>query len=419
MPCLAETAMEAWSECRPEGMKLSAAKLPMLLPAISLRIPGGTDTPERAQKLNTVFKARGPDGQEPSLFEEWAHPHDGQVEFLYFWRAFADAAHFVDNNAARRRDDAGGDSKRSAGSASSSSASGGARDAGDDVSQALGAEVEALRDSLLQRCEEAKAQSLSTTVLMNEVNAAAAASRFPRFWSTVVATADGFAGASGGELSLQELALLMLPWIQEASTWQQQDLERQQRQDARRREREEGLVVNVHVYDVSQEEKIQKLNRVLAHEYSPIKLGGVFHAGVEVLGLEWSYGFSDDETRPGVSCNKPRLHPCHHYRQTVVLGKTELSEGEIGALLSSMLEEYPGDDYDLLRRNCVHFASDFARRLGVGSVPGWVCRLATIGAGVETALQKARGIPGLDGAMERVMGAVLPEAPEAEFDGSE
>ena len=44
---------------------------------------------------------------------------------------------------------------------------------------------------------------------------------------------------------------------------------------------------------------------------------------------------------------------------------------------------YPGGDYDLLRRNCCHFADDFARRLGVGGIPSWIMRLAKIGAGVE------------------------------------
>merc|ERR1712232_1331590 len=83
-----------------------------------------------------------------------------------------------------------------------------------------------------------------------------------------------------------------------------------------------GLPVQLHIYDVSQEESIQKINRILAHKSSPVKLGGVFHAGVEVHGLEWSYGFSACESRSGISCVEPRMHPQHHYRQTVSLKRT-------------------------------------------------------------------------------------------------
>ncbi|CAE7283269.1 unnamed protein product [Symbiodinium sp. CCMP2592] len=49
----------------------------------------------------------------------------------------------------------------------------------------------------------------------------------------------------------------------------------------------------------------------------------------------------------------------------------------------------PTPDYDLLRRNCCHFADDFARRLGVGGIPGWVMRLAKVGAGVEAMIASA------------------------------
>eukprot|EP00931_Biecheleriopsis_adriatica_P072089 TRINITY_DN4611_c0_g1_i1.p1 TRINITY_DN4611_c0_g1~~TRINITY_DN4611_c0_g1_i1.p1 ORF type:complete len:394 (+),score=85.29 TRINITY_DN4611_c0_g1_i1:39-1184(+) len=376
--------MEAWSECRPERMRLPASKLPLLLPAICLRVPRGMETSEKAQKLNDVFKARGTEGDEPSLFEEWLRPRDAQVQFLYFWRAFTDAAYLVEELQAGTK----------------------------CVSDVLGAELDALRDTLLRDAEKTE-DAVAGAALVAAVNGVASSSSFPRFWTTPVETAACLGGTEK-HFSLEELAAIMLPWIQEASTWEQRDLEEQLLQEQRRQEREDGLVVNVHVYDVSQEEKIQKLNRVLANEYSPLKLGGVFHAGVEVMGLEWSFGASDDETRPGVSCCKPQCHPMHHYRQTVVLGKTTLSEGEIGAVISSMLEEYPGDDYDLLRRNCVHFAEDFSRRLQVGGLPGWVCRLANIGAGLETAVQKAKGIPGLDGAVDRVLNAVLPaEGPDS------
>ena len=37
---------------------------------------------------------------------------------------------------------------------------------------------------------------------------------------------------------------------------------------------------------------IQNLNVFLAHPLSPFKFGGVFHAGVEIGGEEWSFGNS-------------------------------------------------------------------------------------------------------------------------------
>lgn len=145
--------------------------------------------------------------------------------------------------------------------------------------------------------------------------------------------------------------------------------------------------VLLHVYDVSQEESIQTLNRVFAHKRSPVKFGGVFHAGVEVYGLEWSYGFSESETVPGISCGEPKSHPQHRYRQTITLARTPLAAEDAADLISQMLEEYPGEDYDLLKRNCCHFADDFCRRLQVGRIPRWIHRFARVGARLDVVMQ--------------------------------
>eukprot|EP00913_Durusdinium_trenchii_P016370 g15387.t1 len=51
-----------------------------------------------------------------------------------------------------------------------------------------------------------------------------------------------------------------------------------------------GGVVKLNIYDVSHESSIQNLNVFLAHPMSPFKFGGVFHAGVEIGGKEWSFG---------------------------------------------------------------------------------------------------------------------------------
>eukprot|EP00930_Biecheleria_cincta_P029197 TRINITY_DN20327_c0_g1_i1.p1 TRINITY_DN20327_c0_g1~~TRINITY_DN20327_c0_g1_i1.p1 ORF type:complete len:265 (-),score=31.29 TRINITY_DN20327_c0_g1_i1:453-1247(-) len=155
----------------------------------------------------------------------------------------------------------------------------------------------------------------------------------------------------------------------------------------------EGLLVRVHVYDVSLKKRIQKINRVFAHKKSPLKFGGVFHAGVEVNGLEWCFGFEDSDSRSGICCMEPKTHPQHHYRQTVEMGRAQLKPEDIADILADLVEEYPGSDYDLLRRNCCHFASDFTKRLGVGSIPGWINRAAKVGAGARYLVKMVRGQP--------------------------
>jgi len=151
-----------------------------------------------------------------------------------------------------------------------------------------------------------------------------------------------------------------------------------------------GLSVLLNIYDVTHASGVQWMNAVLANWLAPVKLGGVFHAGVEVQGLEWSYGRTC-RARYGISCGLPRSDPQHHFRQTVYLGRTQHSREKISSLITDLLEDYPGHAYDLLRRNCCHFADDFCGRLGVGPIPRWVHRLARLGAGADGVMQAVLG----------------------------
>lgn len=144
-----------------------------------------------------------------------------------------------------------------------------------------------------------------------------------------------------------------------------------------------GLDVHLHIYDVSREASIQRLNAFLANRMSPLKLGGVFHAGIEVDGAEWSFGRSEDPDSTGVTKVDPKCDEQHHFRETVPLPRTSLTSPEVAGLISQLQIEYPGRDYDLLRKNCCHFADDLCQRLGVGRIPGWVYRLARIGARID------------------------------------
>jgi len=151
------------------------------------------------------------------------------------------------------------------------------------------------------------------------------------------------------------------------------------------------LPVQLHVYDVSQKPGVQWFNAFLAHRWSPIKFGGVFHVGVEILGKEWWFGACPFGT--GVSWCTPLSQTEHHYRETLDMPECTLTEVQIGCVLQVMMTEYPGSSYHLLRRNCCHFAGDFCRRLGVGEVPAWLGRLADFGS---------EALSGLSGLEERV-----------------
>jgi len=196
-----------------------------------------------------------------------------------------------------------------------------------------------------------------------------------------------------GSLTLEEVTGIHLCWLQQILTWESlrscvPDVALAPEPATPKAER--GLPVTIHVYDVSQEDTIKRLNKMLAHEYSPLKLGGVFHAGVEVNGLEWSFGFTPSSTRSGVFCCMPKQNAQHHYRESARCRYTSLSAEQINSVITELVEEWKGRDYDLLRRNCCHFADEFCRRLKVGGIPGWVHRLARIGARLDNMLNGSR-----------------------------
>lgn len=119
----------------------------------------------------------------------------------------------------------------------------------------------------------------------------------------------------------------------------------------------------------------------LNHDWIPInhtlsdifRVGGAFHAAVEVHGKEWSYGME------GVRCAEPRRHDVHVYRQTLFIGVTSKREGDVCDFMERvMVAEWDGDDYDIVSHNCCNFADALLLRLTGYALPPWVNRLARI-----------------------------------------
>jgi hypothetical protein len=131
--------------------------------------------------------------------------------------------------------------------------------------------------------------------------------------------------------------------------------------------------VIVHLYDLS--EAFAQLNAV---SIDLMGYGGGLHTGVEVYGVEWSFGTS------GVSCSLPKKNRNYVYRQMVNMGKTLLTSYEVEVAVRNMQYEWSGTEYDLFAKNCGTFCNALCTRLGVGSLPSWVTRLAEDGANSTT-----------------------------------
>mmetsp|Transcript_72534 Transcript_72534/g.224228 ORF Transcript_72534/g.224228 Transcript_72534/m.224228 type:complete len:273 (-) Transcript_72534:88-906(-) len=136
----------------------------------------------------------------------------------------------------------------------------------------------------------------------------------------------------------------------------------------------EKVILNI--YDVTSAPAIKKINDHIG------KLGtGAFHGAVQVYSEEWSYGFCDQGS--GVFNCPPRGCDMHHYRESLEIGETTMSQEDVMKLVEQLETEWPGSEYDLLKHNCCVFSSEMCQRLGVGPVPGWVTNLAAAGATVQ------------------------------------
>jgi len=140
--------------------------------------------------------------------------------------------------------------------------------------------------------------------------------------------------------------------------------------------------VKLHIYDVSTNPTVGKINEALSAVGT-----GAFHGAVEVYGAEYSYGFIKEGT--GVFSNAPMGCTMHQYRESLDMGTTTKTKEEMLKIIEEMEQAWPGKDYDLLRRNCVLFSKDFVDKLGVGPVPSWVTNLAGAGATVQDGMMQA------------------------------
>lgn len=103
---------------------------------------------------------------------------------------------------------------------------------------------------------------------------------------------------------------------------------------------------------------------------------GIFHSGLEVYGVEYAYGGHEYDVS-GVFATNPKDAPGPVlFRESVLVGHTQMSPQRVQQAVQEMGEQYKGNAYHLLQRNCNHFSSDLCIKLTGQPAPLWINRLA-------------------------------------------
>ncbi|KAK2968051.1 hypothetical protein RJ640_001290 [Escallonia rubra] len=105
---------------------------------------------------------------------------------------------------------------------------------------------------------------------------------------------------------------------------------------------------------------------------------GVYHSGVQVHGVEYAFGAHDHPTT-GIFEVEPKLCPGFTYRKSILIGRTDMGPKDVRAFMEKLAEEYSGNTYNLIAKNCNHFCNDACLRLTGKPIPNWVNRLARLG----------------------------------------
>jgi hypothetical protein len=137
----------------------------------------------------------------------------------------------------------------------------------------------------------------------------------------------------------------------------------------------QGTKVFLNVYDLS------PANDCLV----PIGMG-VHHSGVEILGTEYSFGSGG-----GVFEGSPKEAQGAKFRFQVEMGAFDGGIQELRRALDTLKGHGGGfgpDDYNLVRKNCNHFANSLCWALMRKAIPAYVNRLADLGVFCSCLLPK-------------------------------
>ncbi len=101
---------------------------------------------------------------------------------------------------------------------------------------------------------------------------------------------------------------------------------------------------------------------------------GTYHSGVQVGSTEYTFAGGS-----GIFTHEPKGANAK-FRESIVLGEFNGTSRDIDRVIDELKSSFPGSAYNLLNKNCNHFANAFTTRLINKPIPDFVNRLAGIGS---------------------------------------
>lgn len=134
--------------------------------------------------------------------------------------------------------------------------------------------------------------------------------------------------------------------------------------------------VRLRIYSLTKRSFMYQVNKALR------KAGvGVWHAGVEIHGREWSYAAGGD-SGSGIRDFDPGCDPDHEHYEAIHMGQLRCTMSEVRDIVHDMAPEWQVSSYDTINHNCVHFVDAFLKKLGHEGAPDWLMRSTGIAAAV-------------------------------------
>jgi hypothetical protein len=108
---------------------------------------------------------------------------------------------------------------------------------------------------------------------------------------------------------------------------------------------------------------------------------GMYHSGVQVGGLEWSFAGGT-----GIYSDSPKNAAGAKFRESIVMGEYRGTSSDFDRVLDELRPHFRGDSYNILSKNCNSFSEALCSKLLRKSIPGFVNRMANLGSYVECCL---------------------------------